>query len=97
MDRDLTMMIYGTIMGVIESRQLRQIYLPTDEDVITINSGRHNADRPESQRNAAGSMGLSKVLTSLLIYQTHDPMLGFAFAAMLGFLMTTRVIQFLER
>lgn len=97
MDRDLTMMICGTIMGVIESRQLRQIYLPMDEDVITINSGRHNGDRPESQRNAAGSMVLSIVLASLMTHQRHDPMLGFAFTAMLGFLMTRRVIQFLER
>lgn len=123
MDRDLTMMIYGAIMGVIgsivtslvaalfqfwlerreyerrqseaQTRQLRQIRLPTDEEVILLNTGRNDGDLSESQRHPAGSLVLSVVISSLLVYQTHDPILGFAFAAVLGFLMTRRLLRLL--
>jgi hypothetical protein len=41
-------------------------------------------------------MVLSTFVGGVLVYQTNDPMLGFAFTSMLGFLMTTRVIRALR-
>jgi hypothetical protein len=126
MDHDLTIMIYGAIMGVVgsvlssiatalfqlwlarrederkrsedRSRQFRQIYLPTDEDVIKINASRDNEETSEGQRKTAevGSLALSGFVGGLMIYQTHDPRLGFAFTFMLGFLLTKRVIRALK-
>ena len=123
MDHDLTIMIYGAIMGVVgsvlssivtalfqlwlarreeerkqsedRSRQLRQIHLPTVEDVIKINASRDEEDTPEGQRKAAeaGSLALSVFVGGFMVYQTHDPMLGFAFAFMLTFLWTRRLIR----
>lgn len=119
MDHDLTIMIYGAIMGVVgsiltsiittifhfwldrreyerrrdaeRSRQLRQIHLPTEEEIILINSQRE----PEEQRKTAeaGSLALSAFVGGFMVYQTHDPMLGFAFTFMLGFLLTNRVTR----
>ena len=127
MDRDLTIMIYGAIMGVVgsvvssivtalfqlwlarrederrrsadRSRLLRQIHLPTDEEVIKINAGRENEETAEGQRKAAeaGSLALSVFVGSLMVYQTHDPWLGFTFAFMLTFLLTRRLIRALMR
>jgi hypothetical protein len=128
MDHDLTIMIYGAIMGVVgsiltsvvttifqfwlarrederkqheaRSRALRQIHLPTDEEIIKINAGRDHEEDHEAQRKAkaaqAGSIALSTFVGGLLVYQTRDPMLGFTFAAMLGFLMTNRLLRALR-
>jgi hypothetical protein len=123
MDRDLTIMIYGAIMGVVgsiltsivttifqfwlarrederkqsqeRSRQLRYIHLPTDEEVILINASRQNDNSPELQRKAAetGSVVLSVFIGGVLVYQTNDAMLVFSFAALIGFLVTRRVIR----
>ncbi|HEX9332338.1 MAG TPA: hypothetical protein VF896_10640 [Anaerolineales bacterium] len=127
MDRDLTIMIYGAIMGVAggiitsivtsifqfwlarrdyesrqseeQHRQMRQIHLPTDEEVITINAHRHDRNQTEPQRKAAeaGSIVFSMIVGSILVYQANDPLLGFAFTAILGFLMTNRIIRSLRR
>jgi predicted PurR-regulated permease PerM len=127
MDHDLTIMIYGAIMGVVgsiltsivttifqfwlerreqerrhneeRSRQLRHIHLPTDEEIIIINSSRDQEITPEGQRKAAeaGSIALSLFVGGFMVYQTHDLMLGFAFTFMLGFLLTNRVIRALKR
>ena len=126
MDHDLTIMIYGAIMGVAgsivssiitalfqlwlarredqrkqseeRSRQLRLIHLPTDEEVMRINASRDQEEDPDGQRKAAqaGSIALSAFLGGLLVYQTQDALLGFAFAAMLGFLVTNRLIRSLR-
>jgi hypothetical protein len=123
MDHDLTIMIYGAIMGVVgsvlssiatalfqlwlarrederkrsadRSRLLRQIHLPTDEDVIKINANRDHEETPEAQPKAAeaGSIALSAFVGGLMVYKTHDPMLSFAFTFMLSFLLTKRVIR----
>jgi hypothetical protein len=123
MNHDLTIMIYGAIMGVVgsiftsivttmfhfwlerreyerrqneeRSRPLRQIHLPTDEEVILINSNRDRENPQEGQRNAAGagSIALSLFVGGIMIYQTHDPRLGFAFMFMLGYLLTNRLIK----
>ena len=127
MNHDLTIMIYGAIMGVVgsiltsiittifhfwlerreyerrqgeeRSRQLRHIHLPTDAEVIRINSSRDQETTPEGQRKAAetGSIALSLFVGGVMVYQTHDPMLGFGFAFMLGFLLTKRVGRALRR
>jgi hypothetical protein len=127
MDHDLTIMIYGAIMGVVgsiltsivttifhfwlerreherrqnaeRSIQLRHIHLPTDEEIILINSSRDQERTPEGQRKAAeaGSIALSVFVGGIMVYQTHDPMLGFAFMFILGFLLTNRVIRALGR
>ncbi len=94
MERDLLVMIYGAIMGVVGSivtslvtatfqlwlerreyerrqaqehhRQLKQIHLPTDEEVRLINSDHQNEHGPETTRAAAeaGSILLSLILSS---------------------------------
>ena len=117
MERDLLVMIYGAIMGVVGSivtsivtavfqlwlerreydrrqsqereRQLRQIHLPTDEDVRRINE-EQSADHPEPARTLAeaGSVMISILLSSLVVYKTRDSMLGFSFGFLLGFLLT---------
>lgn len=127
MDRDLTIMIYGAIMGVVgsvisslvstmfqfwlarreeerkqaaaQARQLRQIHLPSDEDVIRINAQHSQEGQAETPRKAAetGSMVLSSFLGGVLVYRTSDPLLGFAFTACLGYLLTRRVIRRLRR
>jgi hypothetical protein len=127
MDHDLTVMIYGAIMGVVasiltsivttifhfwlerreherrqneeRSRQLRHIHLPTDEEIIIINSSRAQEQLPEGQRKTAepGSIALSVFVSGIMVYQTHDPMLGFAFTFMLSFLLTNRLSRAFRR
>lgn len=127
MDRDLTIMIYGAIMGVVgsilstfvttifqfwlarreeerrqraeQSRQLRHIHLPSDEEVMMINASRSEENESDLKRKAAetGSVVVSVCVGGALVYQTNDPMLGFTFAAFLGFLMTNRLIRALKR
>jgi hypothetical protein len=127
MDNDLTIMIYGAIMGVVgsiisslfstifqfwlarreyerkqneeQSRQFRHIHLPTDEEVIIINSHRSNENEPGAQRKTveAGSLILSAFASGILVYKTNDPMLGLAFSACLGFVLTNRMTRFLRR
>src|SRR5215212_920957 len=127
MERDLTIMIYGAIMGVVGSivsslistafqfwlarreeerkqgeaqrRKLRQIHLPTDEEVILINTQRSNESESDAPRKAAetGSLVLSSFISGALVHRTNDPMLGFAFAACLGFLMTRWAVRRLRR
>jgi predicted PurR-regulated permease PerM len=119
MDHDLTIMIYGAIMGVVgsvlssivtalvqlwlarrederkRSRQLRQIHLPTDEEVIRINASRGHEESEEGQRKTAeaGSIAVSVFVGGFMVYQTHDPMLGFVFSFMLTYLLTRRLIR----
>jgi hypothetical protein len=126
MDHDLTVMIYGAIMGVVgsiltsivttlfhfwlerrehqrrqheeRSRQLRHIHLPTDEEIMIINASRAQDPLPEGSRKAAetGSIALSVFVGGIMVYQTHDPMLSFAFTFTLGFLLTNRLIKALR-
>lgn len=127
MERDLLVMIYGAIMGVVGSivtslvtatfqlwlerreyerrqaqehhRQLKQIHLPTDEEVRLINSDHQNEHGPETTRAAAeaGSILLSLILSSAAVYTTRDPILGFSFGACLGFLITRRITMAIKR
>lgn len=127
MERDLLVMIYGAIMGVVGSivttivttifrlwlerreyerrrteeqhQQLRQIYLPTEEEIIMINSEHEAEHPPEAARTAAeaGSILLSIFLSSAAVYQTRDPMLGFSFGACLGFLVTRRITRMITQ
>lgn len=39
----------------------------------------------------------SILLSSLVVYQTKDPMLGFGFGALLGFLLVNRLIRNFKR
>ena len=127
MDRDLTIMIYGAIMGVAgsiisslistifqfwlarreserkqneeQSRQLRHIHLPSDEEIIIIKA-QHSAEiESESSRKTAeaGSLVLSSFVGGLLVHQTNDLLLGFAFSACLSYLLMKRAIRWLTR
>ncbi len=80
-------------------RQRSQIYLPTDEEVMTINSDIQNEHAPEAARTAAeaGSIVLSIVVGSAAVYHTRDPILGFTFGACLGFLVTRRITIAIQR
>ena len=84
--------------NVERSLQLRHIHLPTDEEVILINSDRAQELAPEGQRKTAeaGSIALSLFVSGVMVYQTHDPMLGFAFAFTLSFLLTNHVLRALK-
>ena len=123
MERDLLVMIYGAIMGIVGSivtsivtalvqlwlerreyerrqseehrRKLSQIHLPTDEEVRMINADRQNEGQPEAAHTVAGagSVLLSLLLSSLVVYQARDLLLGFAFGACLGFLIGRRIIK----
>ncbi len=127
MDHDLTIMIYGAIMGVVgsiisslvstifqfwlgrrenerkqsedQNRQLRHIHRPTDEEVTLINAHRSNENDSESSHKAAqaGSLALSSFVGGVLVYQSNDPLLGFAFTTCLGYLLTKRAIRWLRR
>jgi hypothetical protein len=80
------------------SRQLRHIHLPSDEEVISINARReHGNPEPQHRAAEAGSIVVSVLISSALVYQTNDPMLAFSFAALLGFLFTNLVIRALKR
>ena len=76
-------------------RQLRQIYLPTEEEVLSINAEYQNENPPEVARTTAetASLLISLILSSTAVYQTRDPVLGFAFSACLGFLATRRLLR----
>ena len=76
-------------------RQLRQIYLPTDEEVLSINAEYQNENPTEAARSVAetASLLISLILSSTAVYQTRDPVLGFAFGACLGFLGTRRRLR----
>jgi predicted PurR-regulated permease PerM len=80
-------------------RQLRQIYLPTEAEVISINAEYQNENPPEAARTVAeaGSVLLSVLLSSAAVYQTRDPFLGFSFGACLGFLLTSRTTNAIKR
>jgi hypothetical protein len=82
-----------------QEKQVRQIYLPTGEEVIAFISQDPIANQPQAPHRLpeAGSLILSIILGSVLVYQTDDPLLGFAFTAILGFLLTNRVIRVLKR
>jgi predicted PurR-regulated permease PerM len=126
MDHDLTMMIYGALMGVVGSivsslvttifqfwlarreyerkqyeeqhKQMNQIYLPTEEEVIAILQTQNDQEPQVSHKAAqAGSLVLSVVVSSFLIYQTKNPWLGFAFSTALSFVITNRVMRFFRR
>ena len=127
MDHDLTMMIYGALMGVVGSvvsslvttlfqfwlarreyerrqneelhKQLNQIYLPTEEEVLAITSQSASAEhqpQPMHKTAQAGSLVLSVMISSFLIYQARNPLLEFAFTATLSFVITNRVIHSLR-
>ena len=127
MDRDLMLMFYGAIMGIVgsivtslfttlfqfwlarreyerrqneeQNRQLRRVYLPSEEEVIIINSGFTDEEESKSRRKPAqtGYIMLSILLSSVLIYQADDPTLSLAFTASLGILATNRVIRAIKR
>ena len=127
MERDLIVMIYGAIMGVVGSiitsivtalfhfwlerreyerrqieerqRQLKQIHLPTDDEVRTIYLEHQEEQHAEPARTlaGAGSLSASVLLSSLTVYQTHDPRLAFLFGACLCYLLTNRVIRTFKR
>lgn len=127
MERDLMVMIYGAIMGVVGSivtsiitalfqlwlerrefdrrqsqerhRQLNRIHLPTDEEVLMINAERQMESSPDTARTLAeaGSVILSILLSSLVVYQAREPLLGFAFGGLLGFLSAHRLIKALKQ
>jgi hypothetical protein len=76
-------------------RQLKQLHLPTDEEIRIINADRNTEQAPEPMRTLAeaGSVILSMILSSAAVYQVRDPMLGFAFGACIGFLLTRRLTK----
>jgi len=82
-----------------QSKQLRHIYLPTGSEVIVINSQRLGENEIEAPRSPAqtGSIVLSVVVSSFLVYRTNNPSLSLAFAALLGFLLTNRIIKLIKR
>ena len=127
MENDLTVMIYGAIMGVAGSiitsivtavfqswmerheyerrrseelqSRLSQIHLPTDEEVRLFNS-KHQGDQPPEAVHTtaeAGAVLVSILLSSTAVYQTRDPVLGFSFAAALGFLVAHRLTRFVRQ
>jgi len=75
--------------------RLRQIQLPTDEEIRKINAEHQNEQSPEGARTAAeaGAVLLSILLSSTVVYHTRDPLLGFAFGAALAFLGTHRLTR----
>jgi predicted PurR-regulated permease PerM len=80
-------------------RQLRQIYLPTEEEVLSINAEYQNENPPEVSRSTAetASLLVSIILSSTAVYQVRDPVLGFAFGTCLGFLATGRVLRAVKK
>ena len=80
-------------------RQLKRIHIPTDEEILLLNSDHQLEHPPEISRTAAeaGSILISLLLSSAAVYQTRDPMLSFAFGACIGFLATRRITRFFKR
>ena len=76
-------------------RRLKQIHLPTDEEIRMINADHNGEHTPEAARTLAqaGSVLFSMILSSAAVYQVRDPRLGFAFGACLGFLVTKRITK----
>ena len=77
--------------------RLSQIHLPTDEEVRIFNSEHPGEQPPEAVRTStaeAGAVLVSILLSSTAVYQTRDPILGFSFAAALGFLVARRLTRF---
>ncbi len=81
------------------SKQLRQIHLPTQEEILMINADPQGEHPPETARTAAeaGSIFISIVISSAAVYNTKDPILGFAFGACLGFIITRRITAAIQR
>lgn len=79
--------------------RLRQIQLPTDEEIRRINAEHLNEQSPEGARTAAeaGAVLLSILLSSTVVYHARDPLLGFAFGASLGFLGAQRLKRHFRR
>jgi len=83
-------------------KQIRQIHLPTSKEIKEINLQREDAHQPEMphRMNEVGSLILALIsLTAcgLLAFQLNSPTLSFLFPAVLGFLMTNRLIRLLRR
>ena len=78
---------------------MRKIHLPTDDEIRVINADRQVESSPATARTLAesGSVILSILFSSLVVYQAREPLLGFAFGALLGFLITQRLIRALWR
>ncbi len=81
------------------NKQLRQIHIPTQEEIMMINADHECDHHPETARTAAeaGSVLISVAISSAAVYNTKDPMLGFAFGACLGFLLTRRITTAIRR
>jgi len=82
-----------------QEKQLRHIYLPTDSEVIIINSRHLEETEADSPRIPAqtGSLVISVAVSSFLVYRTNNPILSLAFATLLGFLLTNRIIRLIKR
>lgn len=81
------------------NKQLRQIHIPTNEEILMLNADHSGEHPPETARTAAeaGSIFISILISSAAVYHTKDPMLGFVFGACLGFLVTRRVITVIQK
>lgn len=80
-------------------RQLRQIHIPTNEEILMLNAEPSGEHPPETARTAAeaGSILVSILISSAAVYNTKDPILGFAFGACLGFLLARHLIITIQR
>lgn len=122
MDHDLTLMIYGALMGVLGSivtsivtvsfqyrlarreyerrreEQIRQIHLPTSEEIVIIGSqGRDSGQAPGSRKAVrTGSEIISVAVGGVLVHQSGSPLLDFAFACGLGILFTRYMFRSLR-
>jgi predicted PurR-regulated permease PerM len=81
------------------NKQLRQIHIPTNEEILMLNADHPGEHPPETARTAAeaGSIFISLLISSAAVYNTKDPILGFAFGACLGFLLTRRITTAIRR
>jgi uncharacterized membrane protein YfcA len=65
--------------------------------VISINASReHGHAEPQRKAVETDSIVLSVFVGGVLVYQTDDPMLALWFSALLGFLLTNRLIRVLR-
>ena len=83
-------------------KQIRQIHLPTSKEVEDFALQRGDGQQPElpHRTNEAASLVLSiisMIACGLLAFQISSPTLSFAFTAILGFLITNRIIRLLRR